>query len=126
MECSVCGKEMVNTIGGCHHCDNCGFAINDLVFRPRVGTGATTGQATGNDNPFIQQGWQCPKCGAILAPHQDYCPFCKGGGTTGTVLKTVTTPAYVDRCEITPLDTGTFTISTSSDTKVTGTLKAED
>lgn len=25
---------------------------------------------------FIQQGWQCPKCGAILAPHQDYCPFC--------------------------------------------------
>jgi hypothetical protein len=25
---------------------------------------------------FIQQGWQCPKCGAILAPHQKYCPFC--------------------------------------------------
>lgn len=55
MKCSVCGKEMVNTIG--------------------------------DDKPFIQQGWQCPKCGAILAPHQDYCPFCKGGGTTGTVLK---------------------------------------
>ena len=25
---------------------------------------------------FIQQGWECPKCGAILAPHQNYCPFC--------------------------------------------------
>lgn len=25
---------------------------------------------------FIQQGWQCPKCGAILAPNQHYCPFC--------------------------------------------------
>ena len=25
---------------------------------------------------FIQQGWECPKCGAILAPHQYYCPFC--------------------------------------------------
>lgn len=25
---------------------------------------------------FIQQGWKCPKCGAILAPHQKYCPFC--------------------------------------------------
>ena len=25
---------------------------------------------------FIQQGWQCPKCGAILAPNQSYCPFC--------------------------------------------------
>ena len=26
--------------------------------------------------PFLQQGWECPKCGAILAPHQNYCPFC--------------------------------------------------
>lgn len=25
---------------------------------------------------WIQQGWECPKCGAILAPHQYYCPFC--------------------------------------------------
>ena len=25
---------------------------------------------------WIQQGWECPKCGAILAPHQSYCPFC--------------------------------------------------
>ena len=25
---------------------------------------------------FIQQGWECPKCGAILAPNQNYCPFC--------------------------------------------------
>ena len=26
--------------------------------------------------PILQQGWECPKCGAILAPNQRYCPFC--------------------------------------------------
>lgn len=29
-----------------------------------------------NADKFIQQGWECPKCGAIIAPHQNYCPFC--------------------------------------------------
>lgn len=29
-----------------------------------------------NEKQFIQQGWECPKCGAILAPNQNYCPFC--------------------------------------------------
>lgn len=40
---------------------------------------ATDTKSTNCDIPapkFIQQGWQCPKCGAILAPHQNYCPFC--------------------------------------------------
>ena len=112
MKC-VCGKEMVNTIDGCYHCDNCGFAINDLVFRPRVGIG----QAIGYDKPFIQQGWQCPKCGAILAPHQDYCPFCSGskGGSFG--ITTITNPKDFTIAPCT---------SVSSDRKVTGTLKAED
>jgi NMD protein affecting ribosome stability and mRNA decay len=22
------------------------------------------------------QGWECPKCGAVLSPMQFYCPFC--------------------------------------------------
>ena len=40
---------------------------------------ATDPKSTACDIPapkFIQQGWQCPKCGAILAPNQSYCPFC--------------------------------------------------
>ena len=24
----------------------------------------------------IRQGWQCPKCGSIISPDKDYCPFC--------------------------------------------------
>lgn len=109
MKCSVCGKEMVNTIGGCYHCDNCGFAINDLVFRPRVGTG----QAIGDDKPSIQQGWQCPKCGSILAPHQNYCPFCSGSKGEVTRFSTVTIAEDIP------------TVSTISKNEVTGTLTAE-
>lgn len=40
---------------------------------------ATDSKSTACDIPapkWIQQGWQCPKCGAILAPNQSYCPFC--------------------------------------------------
>ena len=29
-----------------------------------------------NEKQFIQQGWESPKCGAILAPNQRYCLFC--------------------------------------------------
>lgn len=27
-------------------------------------------------NKKFRQGWQCPKCGAILSPDQGCCPFC--------------------------------------------------
>lgn len=43
---------------------------------------------------FIQQGWQCPKCGAILAPNQHYCPFCSPS-EYGRSNWVVTTPAVV-------------------------------
>lgn len=33
-----------------------------------------------------QQGWECPKCGAVMAPWQSYCVNCKGAN------KTITTP----------------------------------
>lgn len=44
---------------------------------------------------FIQQGWQCPKCGAILAPNQSYCPFCsKKENDWITTVGTGTQPFY--------------------------------
>ena len=41
---------------------------------------------------WIQQGWECPKCGAILAPHQNCCPFCSPSeyGKTNTIGTGVT------------------------------------
>ena len=35
---------------------------------------------------WIQQGWQCPKCGAILSPHTSFCPFCSRQTYTPTVI----------------------------------------
>lgn len=44
---------------------------------------------------FIQQGWQCLKCGAILAPHQHYCPFCSRKESDWiTTVGTGTQPFY--------------------------------
>jgi hypothetical protein len=47
-----------------------------------------------NEKQFIQQGWECPKCGAILAPHQHYCPFCSPS-EYGRSNWVVTTPVRV-------------------------------
>lgn len=46
---------------------------------------------------FIPQGWQCPKCGAILAPHQGYCPFCSRKESDWiTTVGTGTQPFYAE------------------------------
>ena len=47
-----------------------------------------------HEDKFIQQGWECPKCGAILAPHQNYCPFCSPS-EYGRSNWVVTTPVRV-------------------------------
>lgn len=54
---------------------------------------------------FIQQGWECPKCGAILAPHQNYCPFCSRENYSSIFRKTEEerkrdTIAALERCKI--------------------------
>ena len=61
---------------------------------------------------FIQQGWECPKCGAILAPNQNYCPFCsKKENDWITTIGTGTQPFYgewINKDNLTP-PTGQYT-----------------
>lgn len=42
---------------------------------------------------WMQQGWECPKCGAVMAPHMNCCINCrgnKGGGTATTIADPMT------------------------------------
>lgn len=36
---------------------------------------------------WLQQGWECPKCGAVMSPHTDCCVNCRGnkGGYITTI-----------------------------------------
>lgn len=49
-----------------------------------------------NEINWMQQGWECPKCGAVMAPHVSCCVNCrgnKGGGTATTITNPMTTEA---------------------------------
>lgn len=70
MKCLYCGKEMINTVGGCYHCPACGFGVDDCVFRT-----VTPVEEIPTPKVFGEQrGWICPVCGLGVAPHVDVCP----------------------------------------------------
>ena len=103
MKCPRCSEEMYSTISGGsdsvrgnytetkHICPKCHYEItdnfNDLVYRA----------------PFFQPdhsvtvtnyGWICPKCGAVLSPSIQECPYCTPykvtcGTNNGSPIKSV-------------------------------------
>ena len=112
-ECLMCGES-----GSIKQGATSGYI--QKVSEPDPGVGVTTTNATGGYNTinptpvakstvtdpkstacdipapkWIQQGWECPKCGAILAPHQSYCQFCsKKESDWITTVGTGTQPFY--------------------------------
>lgn len=45
---------------------------------------------------FLQQGWECPKCGAVMSPSTSVCVNCRGvGETMVSVNGTSAVPAYL-------------------------------
>ena len=106
-KCTICGEEF--KFDGEHRiCPKCREAV--VKFREAVAGTANTkpeNKSTATDSKsaacnipapqFIQQGWQCPKCGAILAPNQNYCPFCsKKESDWITTVGTGTQPFYAE------------------------------
>lgn len=103
-KCIICGEEF--GFDGEHRiCPKCreaiiklrGTADSTANTMPENKSAVTAHKTTECNIPapqFIQQGWQCPKCGAILAPNQHYCPFCSPS-EYGRSNWVVTTPAVV-------------------------------
>lgn len=85
-KCTICGEEF--KFDGEHRiCPKCREAVVKLRgtedstanAMPTDKSTVTDPKSTACDipvKPFLQQGWECPKCGAVLAPNQSYCPFC--------------------------------------------------
>lgn len=107
-ECEICGEEFKYDTKHMRICPKCREAVVKLRGTPD-GTANTMpeNKSTATDTKtaacnipapqFIQQGWQCPKCGAILAPNQSYCPFCsKKENDWITTVGTGTQPFYAE------------------------------
>lgn len=85
-ECEICGEEF-KFDSKSYICPKCREAVVKLRKKadstantmPENKSAVTAHKTTECNIPapqFIQQGWQCPKCGAILAQNQHHCPFC--------------------------------------------------
>ena len=104
-ECEICGEEF-KFDSRSYICPKCREAVVKLRktadstanTMPENKSAVTAHKTTECNIPapqFIQQGWECPKCGAILAPNQHYCPFCsKKESDWITTVGTGTQPFY--------------------------------
>ena len=126
-ECEICGEEF-KFDSRSYICPKCREAIVKLRktadstanAMPTDKSTVTDPKSTACDipgKPFLQQGWECPKCGAILAPNQNYCPFCSPS-EYGRSNWVVTTPVRVPLEQYTNPNPGTA-ISLGNKLKVT-------
>ena len=73
------------------HCKCCDhhFSSSDIILNNNDGIGKLQTWDPNNriisPDPFIQKGWECPKCGSVMAPFQSYCIFCSNKISNNTI-----------------------------------------
>ena len=114
-ECEICGEEF-KFDSKSYICPKCREAVVKLrKTADSTANAMPTDKSTANAMPagnkstvtdpkstacnipapkWIPQGWECPKCGAVLAPNQSYCPFCSPS-EYGRSNWVVTTPVSI-------------------------------
>ena len=114
MKCPKCGEEMYSTISGGsntvrgtytetkHICPKCHYEVsdnfNDLVYRAPF-------FKPDNSVTVTNYGWICPKCGAVLSPSIQECPYCTPHKVTcGTInefpIKAVPTTDVTSQAQV--------------------------
>lgn len=102
MKCPKCGKTMYSSVSAGsdtargnyidtkYVCPGCGYEAKNTIDVNGIGM-------IGNfvpDYPATNYGWICPKCGAVLSPSTQECPYCTPykvtcGPSSGSSVKTV-------------------------------------
>ena len=111
-ECEICGEEF-KFDSRSYICPKCREAVVKLRktadstanAMPADRSTVTDPKSTACDIPgklFLQQGWECPKCGAVLAPNQSYCPFCSPSEYGRTNWLGPTCGEWTNRDNLTP------------------------
>lgn len=138
MKCPKCGKEMYSSVSAGsdtargnyidtkYVCPGCGYEAKNIIDANGIGM-------IGNfvpDYPATNYGWICPKCGAVLSPSTQECPYCTPHKLTcGTInefpIKAVPTTDVTSQAQVYSPQTlrDNITVTSNDDSTSNGVSK---